>query len=116
MMSGQRQHGKSAEASEAYEDNMDLNILKDTPPRVWPEGAAKMFLGILRDDQTDESERLFAAELAGDFVVVSDELVDALLSIARSGEDPDNQPDEELDLIMEENLLGKDSLEDILKP
>ncbi len=64
---------------------MDLKTLKDTPPWEWPEGAGKMFLGILCDDQADESDRLLAAELAGDFTVISDELVDALLSILRSG-------------------------------
>ncbi len=64
---------------------MDLKTLKDTPPWEWPEGAGKMFLGILRDDQADESDRLLAAELAGDFTVISDGLVDALLSILRSG-------------------------------
>ncbi len=64
---------------------MDLKTLKDTPPWEWPEGAGKMFLGILRDGQADESDRLLAAELAGDFTVINDELVDALLSILRSG-------------------------------
>jgi hypothetical protein len=64
---------------------MDLKTLKDTPPWEWPEGAGKMFLGILRDDQADQSDRFLAAELAGDFTVISDGLVDALLSILRSG-------------------------------
>ena len=40
---------------------MDLKTLKDTPPWDWPEGAGKMFLEILRDDQADESDRLLAA-------------------------------------------------------
>ena len=64
---------------------MDLKTLRDTPPWDWPEGTGKMFLGILRDGQADESDRLLAAELAGDFTVINDELVDALLSILRSG-------------------------------
>lgn len=64
---------------------MDLKTLKDTPPCDWPEGAGKMFLGILRDGQADESDRLLATELAGDFTVINDELVDALLSILHSG-------------------------------
>ncbi len=64
---------------------MDLKTLKDTPPWDWPEGAGKMFLEILRDDQADESDRLLAAELAGDFTVINDDLVDALLSILLSG-------------------------------
>jgi hypothetical protein len=64
---------------------IDLKILKDTPSWDWPEGAGKMFLGIIRDDQADESDRLLAAELAGDFTVINDELADALLLIVRSG-------------------------------
>ena len=66
---------------------MDLKTLYDTPPWDWPEGTAKMFLGILRDDQADESERLLAAELAGDSTVINDDLADALLSILRNGDE-----------------------------
>jgi hypothetical protein len=67
--------------------NMDLKTLKDTPPWEWPEGAGKVFLGILRDERADESDRLLAAELAGDFVVINDELADALMSILLSGDE-----------------------------
>ena len=66
---------------------MDLKTLYDTPHWDWPEGTAKMFLGILRDDQADESERLLAAELAGDSTVINDNLADALLSILRNGDE-----------------------------
>ncbi|MBU4385498.1 MAG: hypothetical protein KKH73_00735 [Actinobacteria bacterium] len=68
---------------------MDLEILKDTPPWEWPEGAGKLFLGVLQDDQADESDRLIAAELAGDFTVINDELAGALLSIVQSGDEPE---------------------------
>ena len=64
---------------------MDLKIVKETPPWEWPEDAGKMFLRVLRDDEADESERLLAAELAGDTTVIDDELADALLSIVSSG-------------------------------
>ena len=66
---------------------MDLKTLKDIPPWEWPEDADKMFLEILRDDQADVSDRVLAAELAGDFTVINDELADALLSILRSGDE-----------------------------
>ena len=69
---------------------MELKIFIDTPPWEWPEDADKMFLGILSDDQADESERLLAAELAGDSTVINDELADALLAIVRSGKDSDS--------------------------
>jgi hypothetical protein len=67
---------------------MDLKILHDTPPWEWPEGAAETFLGVLRDDQADAADRLSAAELAGDFTVINNELVDALLAIVRNDTEP----------------------------
>lgn len=66
-----------------------LMILKDAPPWEWPEGTGKMLLDVLRDDRTSESDLLLATELAGDFTVIDDELVDALLSILRSGDKPE---------------------------
>ena len=60
---------------------MDLKILERTPPWEWPEDAGPFFLKILGDDQADESDRCLAAELAGDFTVISDDTVHALLSI-----------------------------------
>ncbi|MCJ7683417.1 MAG: hypothetical protein MUO68_03910 [Desulfobacteraceae bacterium] len=66
---------------------MDLKKLENIPPWEWPQGTDKMLLGILRDDQRDESDRLLAAELAGDYTVINDELADALLSIVLSGEE-----------------------------
>ncbi len=66
---------------------MDLKTLMDIPPWEWPEDTGKMFLGILGDDQADESDRLLVAELAGDFTVIDDELAEALLSMVRSGDE-----------------------------
>lgn len=66
---------------------MDLKTLKDTPSWDWPEGASKMFLEILTDDRADDSDRLLAEELAGDFTVINEELVDVLLSILRSSDE-----------------------------
>jgi len=61
--------------------------LKDTPPWEWPEEAGEIIIEILRDDHADESDRLIAAELAGDFTVINEELVDALLSIVLRGDE-----------------------------
>ena len=69
---------------------MDLKTMKDTPPWDWPDGAGKMFLKILCDDQADKSDRFLAAELASDFTTINDELADALLSSVRSGEQPEH--------------------------
>ena len=60
---------------------MDLKTLKNTPPWDWPEDAGKMILKILRDDLAWESDRLLAAELAGNFTVINAPLADTLLSI-----------------------------------
>ncbi len=68
------------------EGKMDLKTLKDTPSWDWPDDASKMFLEILTDDRTDDSDRLLATELAGDFTVINEELVDVLLSILRSSD------------------------------
>jgi hypothetical protein len=68
-------------------NKMDVKALRDIPPWEWPDGAGRMFLDILRDDQAAEADRLVAAELAGDISVVNDELVEALLSILRSGDE-----------------------------
>ena len=71
------------------ENKMDVKVLRDIPPWEWPEGAGKMFLDILREPQAAEGDRFVAAELAGDFTVINDELVDVLLSILRSGDEPE---------------------------
>jgi len=68
---------------------MNLRTLKDTPPWDWPKGTGKTLLDILRDDRPSESDLLLATELAGDFTVINAELVDALLSILRSGDKPE---------------------------
>jgi hypothetical protein len=66
---------------------MDVKALRDIPPWEWPAGAGQMFLDILRDDRAAEGDRVVAAELAGDFTGIDDELVDALLSILRDGDE-----------------------------
>jgi HEAT repeat protein len=60
---------------------MDLEYLKDAPPWEWPPDAGDLLLQVLRDGETSESDRLTAVGLAGDFTVVDDDLVAALLSI-----------------------------------
>jgi uncharacterized protein (UPF0147 family) len=73
---------------------MDLKALYDKPPWEWPEGADKVILGALRDDGADKSDRILAAALAGNSVIVNDELVDVLLSILRNGGVPENLRDQ----------------------
>ncbi|MEN6438196.1 MAG: hypothetical protein ABFD97_06400 [Syntrophobacter sp.] len=61
---------------------MDLNTLNETPPWEWPESAAETILAVLRDSGAEEGDRLLAAELAGDPVVIDDMLATVLLEIA----------------------------------
>ncbi len=68
---------------------MDLKILQDTPPWDWPESAGQTLREILRDVRADTSDRLVAAELAGEMTVIDDEGVDVLLSIVRSRDEPE---------------------------
>src|ERR1700758_4372855 len=67
---------------------MHLNDLKETPPWEWPRDAAKTFLSVLRNSQAKASDRLLAAELAGDMVAINDALVDALLAIVGNASEP----------------------------
>jgi HEAT repeat protein len=69
---------------------MKLKTFIDTPPWEWPEDAARIFLEALRDDRVDESERLLAAELAGDSTVINDELADELLVIVGDDKESDS--------------------------
>jgi HEAT repeat protein len=64
---------------------MDIKFLRDIPPWEWPEAAGKMLGDILRNERAAADDRLLAAELAGEFTVISDELVDALLAVLRGG-------------------------------
>jgi hypothetical protein len=64
---------------------MDWKTIKEKPPWDWPEGAAKVLLGVLLDERTPEPDRLLAVELAGNFTVMDDALANALLSTLRNG-------------------------------
>jgi len=66
---------------------MDLKTLKDTPPWDWPDGTAEKLVSVLRDEQAAEPARVRAAEMAGDFTVVNDELVEALLAVLRNSKE-----------------------------
>ena len=68
---------------------MDLNDLKETPPWEWPRDASKRFLAVLRNPQSKASDRLVAADLAGDMVAINDALVEALLTIVGNAAEPE---------------------------
>jgi hypothetical protein len=68
---------------------MDLTAFIDTPPWEWPKDAGETFHKILIDGNASAGDRLTAAELAGDYVVINDDLVNALLGIVRDADEPE---------------------------
>lgn len=66
---------------------MDVSYLAEVPPWEWPADAGASILEALRDRGTDPRERLVAAELAGDLVVLDDEMAEALLTVVGSPEE-----------------------------
>ena len=61
---------------------MNVKQLEAIPVWDWPEDANQTLLGHLKDKQSDQSDRLIAVELAGEFAVMNDDLAEELLSIA----------------------------------
>jgi hypothetical protein len=72
---------KSHGGMENRADQMDLKLLLDEPPWDWPRDAGKRFHKILTDNKANESDRLIAAELAGNLTVMNEALAEALLGI-----------------------------------
>ena len=68
---------------------MNLKSLLDTPPWDWPRDTGKVLRKVLLDRGAAESDRLIAAELAGDMVVIDDAMVEALLTVACSAAEPE---------------------------
>ena len=54
----------------------NLKLPAQTPPWEWPPDSGNTLLAFLGDRQADESERLAAAELAGEIVVINEDLAD----------------------------------------
>ncbi len=68
---------------------MDLDLLVNLPPWDWPQEAGDVLLGVLRDPGATP-DRLAAAELAGNLVVMNDELAGVLLSLLLDGSEPED--------------------------
>jgi len=66
-----------------------LEILRDTPPWEWPEDAADTFHELLTNKAATKSERLIAAELAGDSTVINDELAEVLMKVVADPVEPE---------------------------
>jgi hypothetical protein len=68
---------------------VELKLLQDMPPWEWPQDAAERFHQTLTDKSASGSDRLIAAELAGDLVVMDDSLAIALLAVIGDAEEPE---------------------------
>ena len=69
---------------------MKLETLANLAPWDWPEETGQLLLDALRNDGLDPSDRMIAVELAGNFVVVNDELISELVSIAADAGESDD--------------------------
>jgi len=68
---------------------MDMKTLSNTPPWEWPEDAGTTISEVLADEHAEESDRVLAAELAGEEGVINDEFADALLAIVANPGEPE---------------------------
>ena len=68
---------------------MNLSTLAEMGPWEWPKETWKLLHSTLVDRQADESERIIAADLAGDPVVMNDTLAADLLEIIRRADEPE---------------------------
>ena len=69
---------------------MKLKTFLEIPSWDWPEDVDRKILKVLRDNSVDESERLLAAELAGDSTVINDDLAGELLAIVYEDKNSDS--------------------------
>jgi hypothetical protein len=66
---------------------MKMKVLLDSPPWEWPRDAGRQFLDALKNRSIDESERLIAAQLADDLIVINDRIAKTLLGIVGNAEE-----------------------------
>src|ERR1035441_8703483 len=96
---------------------MDLKTLTDTPPWDWPEDAGGLLLETLIDNHACGSDRLIAAELAGDSPVMNDEVAKALVgSVGTRGERDELRAQAAVSLgsvLEQSDLDGFDDLDDL---
>jgi hypothetical protein len=69
---------------------MNVKDLLEIPPWEWPRNAGDIFLKLLVDKQADGTDRLFAAELAGELVVMNDRIANALLALVSGSDEPED--------------------------
>ncbi len=66
---------------------MDLNTLKYSAPWDWPVGTGEILIGVITAKQAGETDRLVATELAGDPVVIGDDVAGTLLQVVGAADE-----------------------------
>jgi hypothetical protein len=69
---------------------MNIKKLANAAPWEWPEDAGDTVLATLRSGSAKPSDRLLAAELAGEIVIMNDGLAEGLLTIVESEGEPED--------------------------
>ena len=68
---------------------MGLKSLIDTPPWTWPKDAGRTIRKVLIDRGAKEADRIEAADLAGDLIVMNDDMAAAILSVVKRADEPE---------------------------
>jgi hypothetical protein len=68
---------------------MTISDIQQTAPWEWGDTEREELIAVLRDPGASVAERALAAELAGETVIVDDEIAGLLLAIARNAEEPE---------------------------
>jgi hypothetical protein len=69
---------------------MNIRTLSDIPPWEWPENARNVIADALANRQAKEEDRVIAAELAGDLIVMDEDLAGLLLGIVEDSSEPED--------------------------
>ena len=68
---------------------MNLKKLKDIPPWDWPADASALVINTLTNRKASNADRLLAADLAGEYTILSEEIAFALLTVVDTNEESD---------------------------
>lgn len=68
---------------------IDLRVLEDTPPWDWPKDVGKRLHAVMTNSNAPLADRVLAAELAGDYVAINDELAEALMGLLGNSNEPE---------------------------
>lgn len=64
---------------------LTVKIISETPPWEWPDRAGEVLMSALQDRQAATADRALAAELAGNLVVMNDQVAESLLKVLEDG-------------------------------